>query len=84
MTPGSKMTLGYFGQILATRVRTVRTGALMTQHDLAKLVTAAGCPLTAASIAEIEKGRRRVTVDELVALRRVLRHVLVALPGEFV
>ena len=45
----------------------------MTYESLAKRMTDHGCPIQPSAIYKIEKGtpRRRITVDELVALSRV-------------
>lgn len=41
-------------------------------RQLAEMVTAAGCPIAAASLVQVDMGRRKaMTVDELFALARV-------------
>jgi transcriptional regulator with XRE-family HTH domain len=56
------------------RIRIEREAKGWTYEGLAKRMTDAGCPINASAIYKIEKSDppRRITVDELVALSRVL------------
>lgn len=60
-------------QSLATRIAYERGERGMSYAGLAKRMTAVGCAIDQSAIYKIEKGepRRRVTVDELVALSKV-------------
>ncbi len=59
---------------LAERLAYERERRGWTYDSLAKRMTDAGCPINQSAIYKIEKGRprRRITVDELVALSQVL------------
>ena len=59
---------------LARRLRWEREQRGMTYDGLAARMTLAGCPIQGSALYKIEKGepRRRITVDELVALGAVL------------
>lgn len=59
---------------LAERIAAERKSRGLSYEGLAKLMTDAGCSIQGSAIYKIEKGTppRRVTVDELVALSRVL------------
>lgn len=59
---------------LAQRVGYERERRGWTYESLAARMTAVGCPINQSALYKIEKGepRRRITVDELVALSRVL------------
>jgi transcriptional regulator with XRE-family HTH domain len=59
---------------VARRITYERRARGLSYDGLAKLMTEAGCPIQGSAIYKIEKGDppRRVTVNELVALSRVL------------
>jgi transcriptional regulator with XRE-family HTH domain len=59
--------------VLARRITKERTLRGWTLERLAAEMTAVGCPMQMSGIYKIEKGepRRRITVDELVALSRL-------------
>lgn len=57
---------------VAANVRRLREGRRYTLRSLAQALTEAGWPLSADSLNKIEKGTRRVDVDDLMALAVVL------------
>jgi transcriptional regulator with XRE-family HTH domain len=58
---------------IAQRIASERRKRNLSYERLAKLLTEAGCPIQASAIYKIERARprRRITVDELVALSTV-------------
>lgn len=68
------------GEQVAINVKRLRR---RTTEELAKTVSALGVPMSASTITKIETQKRRVTVDELVALAAALdvSPVTLMLPG---
>lgn len=52
-------------------VRCVREGQQLTYAELSKLMTVAGRPIPVLGLRRIERGERRVDVDDLMALATV-------------
>lgn len=65
------MPRGLFEERLAGRTERERTLRGWSYQDLSRAMAAAGVPIDRSSIQRIEKGSRRVNVDELVSLSRV-------------
>ncbi|MDX2705823.1 helix-turn-helix transcriptional regulator [Streptomyces sp. PA03-6a] len=65
--------LGPTGTRLTENLKRVRESVPMTTEQLAERMTSLGRPMRANTITKIEKGQRRVDVDDLVALARALR-----------
>ena len=59
-------------QHIAERIRRAREQHGWSLEGLAKRMTDVGCAIQSSAIYKIEKANRRITVDELVALSRVL------------
>lgn len=57
---------------VARNIQRVRKARQLKQSDVSKLLTAAGRPTLATVISKIERGERRVDVDDLVAFGRAL------------
>ncbi|MFZ1410591.1 MAG: helix-turn-helix transcriptional regulator [Micropruina sp.] len=70
--PNPKRSIGFEAN-LARRIATEREARRMSYGKLARLMTAAGCPIQSSSLYKIENSepRRRITVDELQALSMV-------------
>jgi transcriptional regulator with XRE-family HTH domain len=66
------LELGPIGQHVADSVARIRRGKGLEQSDLAELVTGTGRPMSASILSKIEAGRRRIDVDDLVALATAL------------
>ncbi|WP_432020694.1 helix-turn-helix domain-containing protein [Streptomyces sp. 1222.5] len=64
--------LGPTGSRLMENVKRLRESLPLTTEQLAERVTALGRPMRANTITKIEKGQRRVDVDDLVALADAL------------
>ncbi|MEU0239650.1 helix-turn-helix transcriptional regulator [Nocardiopsis sp. NPDC006198] len=64
--------VGPNGSYVARNIRVLRTKRGKTTEALANELTDRGVPLQASAITRIEKGQRRVTVDELVAFAVLL------------
>jgi transcriptional regulator with XRE-family HTH domain len=63
-------------RLLASRVKELRVNRGWTQADLAREMTAAGCPIHQTAVSRIEKpsttdGRRAIMLDEAIAFARV-------------
>jgi transcriptional regulator with XRE-family HTH domain len=67
------------GDVLRRNLREVREARGFTQRQLAEQMTAAGTPMTNVTVSQIERGRREVSVDELVVFSAVLEKALVRL-----
>jgi transcriptional regulator with XRE-family HTH domain len=65
-------------EVVARRVEQLRQVRKMTYEGLAQRMTDVGCPIQPSALYKIEKGspRRRITVDELVALATVFEIAL--------
>lgn len=72
------------GAAIAAEIRAAREASSLTRDELAAAAQAAGAPLTltAAALRNIESGRRRADVDELLWLADALRTTPHALLGE--
>ncbi|MCX4099131.1 helix-turn-helix domain-containing protein [Nocardia sp. alder85J] len=64
--------VGAAGMKAAQRVRDCRQAAELTLNDVSTLLTDYGHPIDLSSLARLEKGLRRIDVDDLVALAAVL------------
>jgi transcriptional regulator with XRE-family HTH domain len=75
-----------FSQSVARRVRALRVAHGMSQEDLAAALANRRTPIDRSSIARLEKGKRSITVDELMWLARALHvapvHLLVDPDGD--
>jgi transcriptional regulator with XRE-family HTH domain len=60
--------LGPTGRRLTDTIRTLRRQRGISQTELAERMAAAGRPMGMAGISRIERGERRVDIDDLVAL----------------
>lgn len=70
--PAKKIELGPTARAVALTITIHRATAGLTVAEFAERVTAAGRPLTRQAASEIEAGRRRVDVDDLVVIASVL------------
>jgi transcriptional regulator with XRE-family HTH domain len=66
-------------EVLRRRIRELREARFPSQVALAKVMTDVGAPLTGDKVSKIEKGRRAVALDELLAFSYVLDVPLVQL-----
>jgi transcriptional regulator with XRE-family HTH domain len=66
------LELGPIGQHVADSLGRLRRDRGLEQADLADLVTEAGRPMSASILSKIEAGRRRIDVDDLVAIAAAL------------
>lgn len=66
------LELGPIGQHVADSIARIRRDKGLEQGDLADRVTEAGRPMSASILSKIEGGRRRLDVDDLVALAAAL------------
>lgn len=76
------IAMGPVGHTVATRMVTQRNNLGITQVELSEAVIREGRQLGRQAIAEIETLRRRVDVDDLTALARVLETTTAYLMGE--
>ncbi|WP_433699268.1 helix-turn-helix domain-containing protein [Nocardiopsis sp. CA-288880] len=65
-------SIGPTGQQIGQNVAVIRGQQGVTTEQLAQRLTDVGVPIKASAITKVEKGQRRLTVDELVALAVVL------------
>lgn len=70
--PRRPNTLGPTGLQVAENLRRIRQLRGMSTTQMARRLTELGRPIAAASITQVEHGRRRVDVDDLVAFAFVL------------
>lgn len=70
---GEEIKPGRVGQVLAQQLRRVRESRHVTYTDLVKRLDDLGHPIPILGLRRIERGERRVDVDDLVALARALR-----------
>lgn len=71
---GGKVTpkpLGSAGEQVARNVKLIREAQRLSTTKLAALLAEAGQPIPATGITRIEKGQRRVDVDDLIAIAAV-------------
>ena len=66
-------TIGPVGDLLRANLVRIRQSRALSTTALATKMTALGRPMHATGITKIEKGDRRVDVDDLAALAQVLR-----------
>jgi transcriptional regulator with XRE-family HTH domain len=66
-------TIGPVGEQLRANLARIRQSRSLTTAALAEKVTALGRPVYANTITKIEKGARRVDVDDLAVLARALQ-----------
>jgi transcriptional regulator with XRE-family HTH domain len=62
-------------EVFAARLRDMREARGLSQAELAQLATEQGCELDRAAVLRIENGKRRLALDEAVALAWALRAV---------
>lgn len=82
MTDDAKIPAGSVGDNIATAVREIREAKRLPYTELSERLTELGRPIPVLGLRRIEKGERRVDVDDLVALARALGvpPVLLAFP----
>jgi transcriptional regulator with XRE-family HTH domain len=66
--PGSR----FWSDVLAANIRVLRLSCGLEQSDVAERMTFLGHRWTQQTISEVERGRRNVTVDELLGLALIL------------
>jgi transcriptional regulator with XRE-family HTH domain len=64
--------VGGIGRNVATNLRRLRDARSLSTRDLSALLAKAGRPIPASGITRIEKGERRVDVDDFAALAAAL------------
>ena len=79
---GKPNELGVASQRVARNVRLLRHHRDLSYAELSRRLTAAGHPILDTGLMKIEKGDRRVNVDDLTALAEVLQVEACALLGE--
>lgn len=67
-----EIPMGPVGEIVRVNVRRLRESKRISQGDLSRLMGEAGWPMLASGVGRIEQGLRRVDVDDLVVLARIL------------
>lgn len=72
MSGGKRVAVGSTGETVMETVRAVRERRGLSTTRLAAALKEIGQPIPATGITRIEKGQRRVDVDDLVALAQVL------------
>lgn len=70
--PPRQAKLGKTGETVSQKVKEMRGIRRFTLRDLSEKMAEIGHPLSAATLSEIERGVRRVDVDELAALADAL------------
>ncbi|MEV0435992.1 helix-turn-helix transcriptional regulator [Nocardia sp. NPDC050413] len=65
---GKKNELGPTGETVATNVQKIRTRLNLSYAELSRRLEAVGRPIPVLGLGRIEKGERRVDVDDLMAL----------------
>ncbi|WP_200214952.1 helix-turn-helix domain-containing protein [Micromonospora coerulea] len=73
MTDGEEIKPGRVGEQLAQQLRRVREDRHVTYTELVKRLEELGHPIPILGLRRIERGERRVDVDDLIALARALR-----------
>jgi transcriptional regulator with XRE-family HTH domain len=66
--PGAR----FMSDVLADNLRAYRLLNRMEQAEVAEMMTRLGHPWTQATVSQVERGRRNVTVDELLSLTLTL------------
>lgn len=79
-----KTSLGPVGEALRHNIRRIREAHRLTYVELSERLAAAGRPIPVLGLRRVERGERRVDVDDLVALALVLdvSPALLLLPRE--
>lgn len=72
MEPTTSEAIGPHGHAVRTKVHLLRRKRGLTQKDLSDQLTAAGRPILSTVISKIERGERRVDIDDLFAFAAVL------------
>lgn len=72
MAENSKTALGPSGEALMHNVKRLREGQKLTYVELSERLTGLGRPIPVLGLRRIERGERRVDVDDLMALAHVL------------
>lgn len=84
MADEQRQALGPAGEVLMKNIQRIRTGQQLSYVELAERLAAVGRPVPVLGLRRIERGERRVDVDDLLALAHVLgvapAHLLV--PGD--
>jgi transcriptional regulator with XRE-family HTH domain len=70
--PGKRVPVGPVGRRVIANVRLLRSSAGITYKDLSDRLAALGQPIPVLGLSRLERGERRVDVDDLVALAEVL------------
>jgi transcriptional regulator with XRE-family HTH domain len=73
MAGPQKIELGPAGIAVMGNVRRIREGQRLTYVELSQRLIAAGRPIPVLGLRRIERGERRVDVDDLSALASVLK-----------
>ncbi|WP_219460207.1 helix-turn-helix domain-containing protein [Nonomuraea rhizosphaerae] len=68
MTDERRTSLGPVGESLRQNIKRIRESQRLTYTELSKKLTTAGRPIAILGLRRIERGQRRVDVDDLVAL----------------
>lgn len=69
---GKKSNLGHTGKAVSNNVARLREDQNLTYAELSRRLTDTGAPIPELGLRNIERGQRKVDVDELVALAAVL------------
>src|SRR5947207_8943095 len=73
MADEQRAALGPAGEVVAQNVRRIREGQRLTYVGLAERLTEAGRPIAVLGLRRIERGERRIDIDDLLALAVALR-----------
>jgi transcriptional regulator with XRE-family HTH domain len=72
VTSEQRAALGPAGEVLARNIQRIREGQRLTFVALSERLAAAGRPIAVLGLRRIERGERRVDVDDLLALAHAL------------
>lgn len=70
---GKKTTIGPTGESLSANVKRLREGQNLSFAEMSRRLAACGRPIPELGLRHIERGQRKVDVDELTALAIVLK-----------